>query len=162
MSLEAFIAQLSTLLQQQHQLANKLEELLQQEQQLLSDDNPDAMLPIIEQKEQLAKHMSTAQKQILDSVKQRVAIQSDDQLAAALQKIDPTGTLLQRWELLLETAEKCRLLNETIGATINLKKKYTENGLAILRGQIGGNRASVYSKKGVESYSQSSRIIDKA
>ena len=55
MSLEAFIAQLSTLLQQQHQLANKLEELLQQEQQLLSDDNPDAMLPIIEQKEQLVE-----------------------------------------------------------------------------------------------------------
>lgn len=158
----ALLAELTTLIQQQQQLASQLETLLKQEQQLLTGSDPDAMAPLIQNKEQLAKQMATTQSQLLEQIKQHFPINSDDELGGTIQKIDHTGKLFQEWESLLTIAESCRRINEINGATLNLKRRYTENGLAILRGQIGGNRASVYSKKGVESASQTSRIISKA
>ena len=156
------VAELTTLIQQQQQLASQLEKLLQQEQQYLLEDNPDAMRPLIEQKEQLAKQMAALQNQILTRTKADYPISRDDELGQYIQQADASGQLFQQWESLLKIAENCRRINEINGATLNLKKRYTENGLAILRGQIGGSRASVYSKKGVQSSSQTSRILSKA
>lgn len=153
--------QLSVLIQKQQENANKLKGLLQQEQHYLLEDNTTQLIPVIEQKEALAQQMATTQNQ-LSTFAQQNSNATEQGLVQFIKQNDPSGQLVQHWEALLESTRDCKQLNESNGSTINLKKRYTDNGLAILRGQIGGNQSTTYSKKGVTSTSQGSRIINKA
>ncbi len=154
--------QLFALLQRQQIHANTLKQLLEQEQAQLLADQPDQLLLTIEQKESLAEQMATLQNQLSHLAQQHSGENREPSLVRLLQQCDPEGGLEQAWQALLETTRSCKQLNESNGSTINLKKRYADNGLAILRGQVGGNSANTYSKKGISANRQSGRILNKA
>lgn len=162
MSNPELAAQLSTLLQQQQESSAELRTLLEQERDLLLNGSPEAMMTLLQSKEELAKKMAAVQGQLISIAAQHNHPQTDLGLIDCILDCDSDGSLQQQWNALLSTAEECKKLNEINGATINLKKRHTENSLAILRGQITNHAASVYSKKGVESSNQGSRFIHKA
>ena len=157
-------AQLSSLLENQHRFSSELKDLLQQEQQFLLENQTEPMAALIEQKEKLARQMAIAQNQLNQLAEQYNRAEPEHRLAKLIQAVDPTGHLSQQWESLLELAKACKALNETNGATINLKKRYAESGLAILRGQTEPRASNTYSKRGIESgkNNSSGRILNKA
>ncbi len=152
---------LSELIQRQQENANQLKNLLQQEQSYLLEDDSTKLLSVIEQKEALAQQMTVTQNQLSSFAKQH-STSPEQGLVQLIEQSDPTGGLMQQWKVLLEITRSCKQLNEVNGSTINLKKRYSDNGLAILRGQIGGNQSTTYSKKGITSNAQGSHIINKA
>ncbi|MBT3308750.1 MAG: hypothetical protein HN382_04480 [Gammaproteobacteria bacterium] len=155
-------AQLSALILNQQHLTTGLKSLLEQEQQLLLENDSVQMMSVIQQKEDLAQQMATTQNQLNTLAQQYNQAEPEQRLVKLIQAVDPTGQLLQQWETLLDGAKACKQLNETNGATINLKKRYADNGLAILRGQTGNRNSTTYSKKGVETRKQGSHILHKA
>ncbi len=162
MSNPELAAQLSALLEHQQSSSTALKGLLEQERELLLNGDPESMMSLLQSKEALAKKMAAAQNQLLTLAAQHNHPQTDLGLMDCIKDCDTDGSLQQQWDGLLAIAEECKRLNEINGATINLKKRHTENSLAILRGQITNHGASVYSKKGVESSNQGSRFIHKA
>ncbi len=156
-------AQLSTLIRKQQENATTLKSLLEEEQYCLTEDKSEQLMGVIQKKEQLAQQMATTQNQLITLAQQHSSADAEQGLVQLIQANDPTGELSQLWEALLETTRSCKQLNETNGSTINLKKRYADSGLAILRGQIGSsNSAATYSKKGVTSNKQGSHILHKA
>lgn len=155
--------QLSELILSQQQLASKLKSLLEQEQLLLTTEETQQMLAVVEQKEIIAKQMTSTQNQLNTLALQYNRADPDQRLVKLIQAVDESGELFQQWESLLEIAQSCKQLNEANGSTINLKQRYTENGLAILRGQSSNHNSTTYSKKGVRrTGNQGARTLFKA
>ncbi len=155
-------SQISSLITQQQINANQLKTLLEQEQQALQEGASDAMMTLIAEKEKLAQQMGATQNQLVTLARSHNYTDPESGIVDFIKASDASGKLYPDWELLLELADACRRLNEANGATINLKKRYTDKGLAILRGQIGNSQTTTYSKKGVESRARSNRILNKA
>ncbi len=159
MTLESQIAGLIT---QQLINAKELLTLLEQEQQALVDGESEALMTILSEKEKQARQMAAVQNQLTTLAQSHNYTDPENGLVDFIKNSDTSGNLFPEWSALLNIAESCRRLNEANGATVNLKKRFNDNALAILRGQIGGGNATTYSKAGVSSGAKGSHILHKA
>ncbi|MBT3346952.1 MAG: flagellar protein FlgN [Thiotrichales bacterium] len=157
------VEQLLPLLKQQQSNATTLLSILEKEKEILLNGEPELIAKLLEEKEAASRRMGAAHDQLLSIAEHLNQPRTDIGLVECIKGADKDGSLQREWDSLIETTATCQKINQANGATINLKKRYAENGLAILRGQIGTSKASLYSKKGVEeSGAQGAHILHKA
>lgn len=162
MSGNGLATKLSALIRQQSDCASELLGLLERERTLLTEGSPEEIATLVDEKERIGSAMASIQENLLSTAAQHSHPHTDSGLVDCINRNDRDGELKQQWASLLRIAENCKNLNEINGATINLKRRYTENSLAILHGQTTTGRGSVYSKRGATSSESSSTIINKA
>ncbi len=156
-------SQIAALIVRQQLNAEQLLALLEQERQALLEATPERLMELIAAKEEQARVMTETQNQLLTLARSHDYSGPQRGLNQFIQDSDASGRLVPEWEALLQSAEQCRKLNESNGATVNLKKRFTESGLAILHGQIDPQPgATTYSKKGITSGQSGSRVLHKA
>jgi len=128
---------LSTMLRRHIDQVTTLSELLLQEYTALRDSQAEEIVQLAQEKSVLLmalKDLEIEQQQFLRSV-----LVSDEnvQLATAIEKIAPQNpqALLSLNEELKKLAKQCHKQNQINGIVIGLRQQFTDNSLAILRGQ---------------------------
>lgn len=137
MKIDEFVRQLTAALQQEVDAAGRLLDILNQEHAALSATDAAAI-------EQVGELKQEALNTLEERGKQRAAVVSTagckgdrQDVEALIERCDPQGRtdLAGFWHQLLERAAECQRLNLVNGAIIQSSFRFSQQALAVLRGQ---------------------------
>lgn len=134
--------------------------LLQEEQDVLKNGNPDALPPIVEKK--TAATQQLAQLSSSRNVELRRAGYAADRsgVAAWMAKNPADQALRQQWERLQSLAEEAKELNRVNGELIRVRIQNNSQALEALL--AAANRQDLYGADGQAAQTATRRIIDSA
>jgi flagellar biosynthesis/type III secretory pathway chaperone len=123
------------------ELANQLQALLQQENDVLSHRTYSELPSITEQKLRLVEHLEARAKQ-----RQQIVAPDASTAAAWRGLVDEDALLKDSWQQLQKELDLCKRVNRINELVVNRSLKATQRVLSILRG--GSIEQNLYSKAG--------------
>lgn len=134
--------------------------LLEQEQDLLTRADTEALLPLVERKNAMAAALADYSKAREELLQQRQMPPGRTGMEAWLAKQTGAEIHLRQWHKLLDLAEKARSLNETNGKLIALHLQQNQQAFSAL--MSAANRAMIYGPDGQQQTGTASRILGTA
>lgn len=158
---QSYRTELNDLLRAEYTCAGRLNTLLGAEAKALITRDVEAMERLLDEKQgliQQLEHLENRMRQLLQSA--GFGTQPRD-VEACLAWCDDSGQLIKGWRLLMERIRNAQQQNRINGATLESSRRYTQQTLALLRGQVP--ESDLYNPTGnTGSYALAGRSLAKA
>lgn len=151
---------LARLLQEQLDAAGRLNTLLEQEQNALTQVDPATVETLAAEKQQLLERLEDRERQRLELLASAGYAPGNPGMTAFLRANDPDGVLGAKWDRLLSEVRRCRDQNRCNGGILEMTRVRLQHALDILRGQLPGGPG--YGPKGKPVGHNERRSIAKA
>ncbi|MHB1240787.1 MAG: flagella synthesis protein FlgN [Gammaproteobacteria bacterium] len=156
----AIYGALARLLQEQLEAASRLNALLDQEQNALTQVDPTTVETLTVDKQQHLEQLEDWERRRLQLLASAGYAPGNPGMTAFLHANDPDGVLSAKWEELLTLVRACRDRNRRNGGILEMSRIRIQQALDILRGQLPGG--SGYGPKGKPLGHNQRRSIAKA
>jgi len=137
----------------------RLRDFLEAEQAALRDQNVDELPALLSEKRRCVDTLKSLDQQRIARCQEAGFPAGPAQMDAMCEWCDDGSALRDAWNELLDVADTCKSLNDTIGAVIHTRRTQAAKGLAVL---VGGKSSGTYGRHASNGPTSRSRNLAEA